>query len=144
MKPGMGGRAVPEDQKFVALDDQVLLGLTMGITDHGRAMSFFRQLRYLPLVTPTVMAICQDAAHFQGPMADVVIQDIGDSDCVVAQLNDTYQQVIDIHANRIMETGVLPNGAQWRKGRRARFGRGGLFRCGCSFDDEQAAAGRGR
>lgn len=101
------------EQKFLAVDSEVLLALTAGVPNANKAVKFFRSRDFLPRVTPTVHAILKDwerhAPETQDRMlAQRVIQDIYDSGCVITPIDDAYRQVIDIHTDNIIQKGILP------------------------------------
>lgn len=96
------------EQKFLALDSETLRALHFGLPKSTAALAFFRGIRFLPMVTPTPYAIWRDmeenAPDMQDRMlAQRVIQDIHDSEYVIVPLDDTYRQVLDIHAGKLLE-----------------------------------------
>jgi hypothetical protein len=101
-------------QKFVAIDREVLLGRSIGLAPHLKALDFLAKLKFLPLVTPTTMAVIKDA-EIHGNTTEkrrfqIVVQDVLDSDIVRPSINDTYQQVMDIHADKLLSKNVIKGG----------------------------------
>lgn len=101
-------------QKFVAIDQNILLGLSASLAPHKKAFEFLFNLKYLPMVTPCVWAIIKDTQEnstdeVARKRAQIIIHDTLDSLAVTPVITDTYQQVLDIHADNLLSKGVLAN-----------------------------------
>lgn len=101
-------------QRFVALDREVLLGWTLSIRPFMEAFAFFEKIKFFQMVTPTTMAVVKDMERngndIQRHQATLIIQAVLDSNIVRPPINETYRQVMDIHAEKLLETNVLRGG----------------------------------
>jgi hypothetical protein len=100
------------DEKFVAIDRDILLGLSVSLEPHRRAFDFFFTNRYIPMVTPSVWAVIKDTEEKSSDSearlrAQIIVQDTLDSVTVCPSITETYQQVLDIHADTLLSKGVL-------------------------------------
>ena len=101
-------------QRFVALDREVLLGWSLSLRPHLEALAFFDKIKFFQMVTPTTMAVVKEMElrgnEVQRRQAQVIVQEVLDSNIVRPSINDTYCQVMDIHAEKLLATNILRGG----------------------------------
>ena len=103
------------EQQLVAIDREILLGLSVNLSPHKAAFEFFFKRNFLPLVTPCVWAVIKDTEEKSSDadarrQAQIIIQDTLDSLIVMPPITDTYNGVLDIHADALLAKNVLPRG----------------------------------
>ena len=77
-------------------------------------MEFLARVGFLHMVTPTTMAVVKDMSlkgdAEQKRQANLIIEEVLDSTIIRPEASDTYQQVLDIHADKLLEKGILDGG----------------------------------
>ena len=101
--------------RVAAVDTKLLIGEAIGIPHHRAALDHFRnQFRFVLAVCPVTIAELNASVELGDVntqrMAGRVLEDLDDSDYIRPVLTDTEEQVVEIHARRILERGVLPGG----------------------------------
>jgi hypothetical protein len=100
-------------QRFAALDTPVLLGVEAAVGDDCQeAYNLLRGANFIFRATPTVIQelerIREDhRRELARPLAESILASPGRLALITAPFSDTETEVTEIHANRLLEKGIL-------------------------------------